>query len=195
VALDGLVLGQDRHGRVIAVQPLGRQHMAFDQRIKRLQRRRAGADLVGQRRHAQIDAFPPIALALPVQRLMLAELLEQDHGQQVWAGKAARGHMKGRSRLRDPLALPARELLAHRLDHLPLARDDLQRLGDVLAQLRQLARTAARAALRRGDDDALARQMIGERFATSPLALEGLHGLRPRRRLLGRQFVLRRRRL
>jgi hypothetical protein len=38
-------------------------------------------------------------------------------------------------RLADLLAVPARELLAHRLDYLPLARNDLQRLGNVLAHL------------------------------------------------------------
>ena len=123
VPLDRLALGQDRHGGVVAVQPLGGQHVALDQRMKRLQRRRAGADLVGQRRQAQVDALPPVAFALPVQRLMLAELLEQDHRQQVGAGKAARRHMERRRRLGDRLAFPARELLAHRLDHLPLARD------------------------------------------------------------------------
>jgi hypothetical protein len=48
-----------------------------------LQGRCAGANLVGQRRHAQIDAFAPVGFALAVQRLMLAELLKQDHGQQV----------------------------------------------------------------------------------------------------------------
>ena len=46
--------------------------VALDQRMKRLQGRCAGADLVGQRRHAQIDAFAPVAFALAVQRLMLA---------------------------------------------------------------------------------------------------------------------------
>ena len=94
--LDRLALGQDRHGGVVAVQPLGGQHMALDQRMKRLQHRRTGADLVGQRRQAQIDALPPVAFALPVQRLMLAELLEQDHGQQVRPGKAARRHVERR---------------------------------------------------------------------------------------------------
>src|SRR5262249_57984715 len=96
-----------------------------DKRKERLQCRCAGADLVGQCRQAEIDALPPVALALPVQRLMLAELLEQDHSQQVGAGKAAWRHIERRRRLRDRLALPARELLAHRLDHLPLARDYL----------------------------------------------------------------------
>ena len=53
---------------------------------------------------------------------MLAELLEQDLRQQSWPGAAARDHMEGRGRLADPLAVPAGELLAHMLDHLPLAR-------------------------------------------------------------------------
>src|SRR5690349_8251128 len=37
--------------------------------------------------------------------------------------------------------------------------------------------------------------MFGERLTGRPLALERLHGLRPRRRLLGRQLILGRRRL
>ena len=44
-------------------------------------------NLVGQCRHAQIDAFAPVSFALAVQRLMLAELLKQDHGQQVGPAK------------------------------------------------------------------------------------------------------------
>jgi hypothetical protein len=42
-----------------------------------------------QRRHAQIDAFPPVSLALPVQRLMLAELLEQDVGPTISSAMVA----------------------------------------------------------------------------------------------------------
>ena len=190
MTLDRLALGQDRHRGVVAMQPLGGQNMGLDQRMQRLQRRRAGADLVGQRREAEIDAFAPIALALPVQRLMLAELLEQDHRQQVRPGEAARRHMERRRRLGDRLAVPARELLAHRLDHLPLARDHLQRLGDVLAKLRQPGPSRSRGSSRRGDHDALARQMVGERLARWPPALERADRLRLGRRLLGRQFVL-----
>jgi hypothetical protein len=154
------------------MQPLGGEHVAFDQRKERLKDRRTGADLVGQRRHAQIDAFPSVAFALAVQRLMLSELLEQDHGQQVGPRKTAGRDMEGRRRLGDRLAVSARVLLAHRLDHLPLTGNHLQRLGDVLAQLGQLLRPAAGAALRRRDHDALARQMVGEWLAGGPLALE-----------------------
>jgi hypothetical protein len=66
---------------------------------------------------------------------VLPEILEQDHGQKVRPGKTARRHLEGRRRLRDRFATPARELLPHRLDHLPLPRNNFQRLGDVLAEL------------------------------------------------------------
>lgn len=118
------------------MQPFCGKHMRLNQRMQRLQRRGTSPDLVGQCRQAEVDALAGIALALPVQRLMLAELLEQDHCQEVWSGKAARRHMEGCRRLGDLLAFAARELLAYSLDHLPLARDHLQRLGDVFAQLR-----------------------------------------------------------
>jgi hypothetical protein len=138
VPLDRLAFRQDRDRGVVTMQPLGGQDMSLYQRMKRLQGQRTGADLVGHRRQAQINALPPIPLALAVQWLMLTELLEQDHGQQIRPGKAARGHMEGRGGLGNRLALPARELLADRLHHLPAPWNNLQRLGDIFAQLRQL---------------------------------------------------------
>lgn len=44
----GLAFGEDRHGGVIAMQTLGGQYMRLDQPMQRLQRRGAGADLVGR---------------------------------------------------------------------------------------------------------------------------------------------------
>ena len=121
-------------------------------------------DLVGQRRQAEIDALSRITLALPVQRLMLCKLLEEDHCQEVRTGKAARRHMERSRWLGDLLALPAGELLPHGLDHLPLARDHFQRLGDVLTELGQLRRSAARAILRGGNNHTFAWQMLRKRF-------------------------------
>jgi hypothetical protein len=66
---------------------------------------------------------------------MLAELLEQEHRQKARSGKAARRDMERRRRLGDRFALAAGKSFANRLDHLPLARDDLERLGDILAKL------------------------------------------------------------
>ena len=65
------------------MQPLGGEHMGLEEFVQRLQCSCSGADLVGQRRQAQRHAFPGIALGLPVQRLVLAELLEQHHCEQV----------------------------------------------------------------------------------------------------------------
>ena len=92
------------------------------------------------------------------------ELAVQDHRQQAGAGSPAGDRMERRRRLGDGLASPTGEPLPHGLDHLPLARDHFQRLGDVLAQLGELA-AAARAGTRRRDDDALARQMRRQRRA------------------------------
>jgi hypothetical protein len=130
-----VALGEDRHGGVVAVQPIASQDMTLNQPVQRAQPRGANAHLIGQRRQAQFDALAGVALALAVQRLMLAELFEQDHRQEVRAGEAARRDMERRRRLRDRFALPTGEALANRLDHLPSARDDLQRLRDILAEL------------------------------------------------------------
>ena len=67
----------------------------LDQRMQRLQRRRAGTHLVGQRRYAEVNAFAAVSLALPVQRLVLAELLKQDHGQQISVRRSHRGVKHG----------------------------------------------------------------------------------------------------
>jgi hypothetical protein len=165
VAGDSLALGQDWHGSVVAMEPLGGQHMRFDQGMQRGKRRRAGSDLVRQRRHAEVDAFSGEAVALPVQRLVLSEFVEQDHRQQVRPGKATRRHMERRRWLGDGLARPAGEPLTDCLDDLPAARDYLQRLGDILAEFRQLRRPAARARSRSWNDHTLAREMFREWLA------------------------------
>ena len=111
----------------MAAQPFEQRH----------ERRGAGAHLVGERRQAERHAFAGIALRLAVQRLMLAKFLEHDHGEQAGAGPAARGNVERRRWLADALAIAASKFLPHRLDHLPLPGHDLQRLGDVLADLGQ----------------------------------------------------------
>src|SRR5450759_3561041 len=74
---------------------------------------------------------------------MLAKLLEQDHGQKAGPCPATGDDVEWRRRLADLLAITASELLADVLDHLPGFGDDLQRLGDVLAQLAQPPTAAA----------------------------------------------------
>ena len=45
-----LALGQDRHGRIVTMQPLGGHDMPLDEVVKRAKGMGASTDLVGQRR-------------------------------------------------------------------------------------------------------------------------------------------------
>jgi ABC transporter substrate binding protein len=120
-------------------------------------------------RDRQLDALARILLALPVERLVVGVFLDQHHRQQARAGKAPGDRMEGSRRLRDRLARPAAELLPHMLGHEPLPRHHIERLGDILPDLRELAAAAARARSGRGVDDAPARQ-IGGKVAPRRLA-------------------------
>jgi hypothetical protein len=117
------------------MQPGGGAHMGLDQRLERRQQGGHGAHLVGQRGQAQLHPLAGVAFGLAVQGLMLAVFLEHDHCQQAGTGPAARDRVERGGRLADLLAVPAGELLTDGLDDLPLPRDHLQRLGDVLAHL------------------------------------------------------------
>ena len=187
----GLALRQHRHGRVVAVQALGRHDMGLDQAPKRIKRRRDRADGVGHGGERDRGALERIALGLPVQRLVLAELLEHDHREQARARPASRDRVERRRRLADRLAVPAGELLPHRLDHLPTPRRRLQRPRHVLAELAQASAAAARAGRRRINHHPLARQMVGEGVALGAPAGEGPNRRRLRGRLFRRQFVFR----
>jgi len=103
---------------------------------------------------------------------MLPVLLEQDHRQQAGAGPTLGNDMERRRSLADLLAVAAGELLADKLDHLPLPRDDLQRLGDVLAQLAPPRAATAQANSRARLDHPLTPQMLGEGLARRRLAGE-----------------------
>jgi len=164
----------------------GSQNMRLDQLVERHQRVSSGTDLVGKGRETERHAFAGEPLSLTVERLVLPILLEQEHGEEAGPRPTARDHMERGGCLRDLLAVPAGELLPKRrrrdcrgqspkpsLDHLPGAGDDLERLGDVLAELGQPVPAAGRAGTVCRHYDTLARQMIGERLPCGALALEG----------------------
>jgi len=151
---------------------LGGEDMCPDQQQQWHQRRGRSADPVSQRRDVELDALAGIDRALAVERQMQPVFGEQDMRQKSGAGAPTRDRMRRRRRLGDRLAGPAGELLAHMCDHLPLARDQLQRLGDILAELVQDT-AAARARRRRRIDDALARQVLRQRTARRLAPFEG----------------------
>ena len=158
----GLARRQHLHRRVVAVQPGGGEDVALQGAQDGLEHLASGADRIGGGGQGDGDAFQGEALAEPVQRLVGAELLIEDHRQQARPGPAARDHVEGRGGLADPLAVAAGERLPHRLHHLPAARDRLQRTGDVLTELAQPGAPAALASGRWIDDHALPGQVLGE---------------------------------
>ena len=162
------------------MQSFSREDMRFNTPEDRFEHRAAGANLVGQGRQAERQAFLGVAFGLAVERLMLPKLLEQDHREQARTSPAPCDHMEWRRSLADLLAVPASELLADMLDHFPLAWDGFQCLSDGLAQLAQPPATAAKASCRSRDNYPLTRQMFGERLARGALA-----GKRHDRRGLG----------
>lgn len=164
---------QQRHRGVVAMQPGRGEDMRLDQGVQRLQQLSHSADLVGERGDAEIHAFTGVAFGLSVEGLMLAVFFEDDHGEQAWSCPSPRDRVEGCRGLGDLLAGPARELLPDRLDHLPLARNDLERLGDVLAHLRDAIGPAAGTAAVRLNHHALARQMLREGFLHRLAPLEG----------------------
>ena len=129
----GLALGQHRHGRVITMQAFGRHDMRRDEAQHRIERGATRSHGVGHRREADRHAFQSIAPGLPVQRLMLAELLEQDHRQEAWACPAPGDRLERGRRLADLLAIPAGVLFSYGFDRLRLARDHFQGAGHILA--------------------------------------------------------------
>ena len=154
---------------------LGSEDVRLDQLIERHQRGRAGADMIGHRRHRQLDPLACKLLALAVERLMIGVFANQHHRQQARPGEAACDRVERRRRLRDLLARPAAELLPYMLGHEPLPRHHIERLGDILADLGKLAAAAARARGRRRVNNAPARQ-IGGKVAPRRLApREALH--------------------
>jgi hypothetical protein len=164
-----LPLRQHRHGGVVAMKARSGEHMRLDELMEWHQRRRASADMIRHGRHRQLDPLARILLALPIERLMVGVLLDQHHRQEARSRKAARDRVERRRRLRDRLARPAAELLPHMLGHEPLPRHDIERLGDILADLGEFAAATTRTARRCRMNDAPTRQ-IGGKLAPRRLA-------------------------
>lgn len=96
----------------------------------------------------------------------------------------------GRRRLGDRLAVPAGEFLTHRLFDEPAARDDVERLGDHLADLGEPGSAAAGAGGGWRHDHPLARQMLWQWSARgSPTEMFTDHGVGLDRGGLGGRLV------
>ena len=171
------------------MEAFGCHDMRSDKAKERIERRADRPHGVGHRRQRDRHAFQRIAFSLTVQRLVLAELLEHDHRQQAWASPASCHGMERCRCLADLLTVAARELLAHRFDHLPLTRHRFQRPGHVFAELAQAIAAAAFARRRRINHNALAGKMIGEGITFGARARKSANSRRPGDGFFGRKLV------
>lgn len=110
--------------------------MAPDRIDQRHQGCRRAAHPVRQRRYVEVNAFALVDVALTMEQQVQTVLGEQDMGEELGPCTSARNRVRGGRWLGDRFAGPADELLAHVLDHFPLARNELQHLGHVFADLR-----------------------------------------------------------
>jgi len=90
---DGLQFREHGHRRVVGVDAFRAHDMGPDGLNNWVERHHAGADPIRQRRDIDLDPFAGIGLALPVQRLVQQELVDQHHRQQARSGKTARDRM------------------------------------------------------------------------------------------------------
>jgi hypothetical protein len=65
-----LAFGQHRHGGVVGMDALGREHVRADDLDERHQRRGRSADPIGERRDVNLDTLPRIGRALTIERQM-----------------------------------------------------------------------------------------------------------------------------
>ena len=75
----GPAFHQHRHCRVVAMQAIGRHDMHLDETPEGIEGRANGAYGVRHGPKGDRRALERVALRLPVQRLVLSELLEHDH--------------------------------------------------------------------------------------------------------------------
>lgn len=110
----------------------------------------------------KLDAFARKDLRLPIQREVIGKLRDQHMGQQRRPCDATLNRPRWRRRLNDDIAPGARHLDAHMTNHLVGRGHAFKDLGNIFAQLAQLA-AALRTRMFRGQMRVyLARQVIGQ---------------------------------
>ena len=181
---------QHRRPRLVHEDPVGclqvRPHLLDD----RPEVEAGPPDPVAQGRPIECNPLPLVDPGLAIEREVVAELRDDDLGDQRFGRQPAGHHMFGRMRLDHRAGAAAAGVSRPPRDqHAELSRDDVETLGDVLADLRHLP-AAARAEDALGLDHPLDPGQVLRQVAAVPLrralrvvrrALQG-----PPRLLLGR---------
>ncbi len=143
------------------------------------------ADPVAERAPVQIDPLPLEDLGLAVEWQVVAELGDDDPGDEQFGGQSAGHDMLGGMRLNHNLRAAAAGILGPPRDQHPeLGRDHVQTLGHVLSDLRHLA--APTGTLRAGRlDHPFDPRQVGRQMAAIARGLAGRFPSGPLQRRLG----------
>lgn len=156
---------EHRDGRVVGVHRDPGPDKVADRLHQRVEQEGHGANPPSQDRAVELDAAAGVDHALPVQRLVIAVLRDQDVGEQPEAWPATLDRQGRHRRLHDRLARPAAQLRSDMTDDLEGGRHVLEHLALVLAQLAERGTAAARTSVGGRVHHHLARQVLGQRPA------------------------------
>ena len=109
---------EHRHRGVVSMKHLACTDVAADRFGERGQQEHHLAHPVGHQRAIELDALASIDLALPVQRLVVAEFRDGDVGEQTGPRQPALDGQRRHRGLHDGLAGAAAQLRPDMLDHL-----------------------------------------------------------------------------
>ena len=118
-----------------------------------------------QRGALNLNSLASVDLRLAIERQMIAELRDQHVGQQPWSGKTAFDRTRRRRRFNHAVAPVAGELRPHMANDLEAIRDVLQLLGDIFAELAQLAAAVGTRVAVKSVRHHFAREMFRQRLA------------------------------
>ena len=141
------------------------EHVLLYRIHQRREQLACSTDPARQRGALDRHSLAGIDLRLAIERKMIAELRDQHVGQQSGSGKTAFDRTRWRGRFHHAVAAVAGELRPHMANNLEAVGDVLQLLGDIFAELAQLAAAVGTAVARNAVCHDFAREMLRQRLA------------------------------
>src|ERR1700733_15267650 len=163
----GLATAGRKHGnrRVVGVKLASCEHVLLN-RVDQGREQLTGSTYpTCQRRALNLNSLASVDLRLAIERQMIAELRDQHVGQQPWSGKTAFDRTRRRRCFNHAVAPVAGELRPHMANDLEAIRDVLQLLGDIFAELAQLAAAVGTRVAVKSVRHHFAREMFRQRLA------------------------------
>src|ERR1039458_3040161 len=154
-----------RHRRIVGVKLGSSEHMLLNRIDQRSEQLTCSAYPARQSRPLNLNSLASINLRLAIERQMICKFRNQHVSQQAWPSKTTLDRTGWRRRFNHALTTAAGELRPHVADDFKAIGDVLKLLGDIFAELAQLAAAIRTAVAMKSVADNLAWEMLGQRLA------------------------------